>query len=398
MNARALYAGREAFEAEMEAIWMRTWLFAAHESEVARAGALVVRDVADASVIVTRDERGTLHGLANTCRHRGTRLRPEGAGEARELVCPYHGWRYGLDGRCVKARGAAGAEAGLALAPVAVRTMGGCVYLCIEGAEAPTFETLARNLGPYLEAQGMGHARIAHRERLEVRANWKLVVENFRECAHCATVHPRYSATYAHVAAYERGGVAEYERENEAWAGRMTAMGVLGGTREWEETFPAQPHYVRRRPIGGGRETLSRDGRPCAPLMGGLEAYDGGDTVAWLMPGQLVWGANDHVVVFAFTPRAPEHTNIEMTWLVDAHAREGVDYEVEDLIWLWSQTAKEDAQVLEQQHAGVCSRHYRAGPDTDLEASSAAGKRWIAAQTSEEVERTQRTPQRSSMT
>jgi len=100
---RESYFSPEWFEREQELIFSRQWLYAGHESEIREAGDFVTREVGDESVIVMRDESGEIHALFNVCRHRGARICPESSGSAKRLVCPYHRWTYGLDGRLLGA-------------------------------------------------------------------------------------------------------------------------------------------------------------------------------------------------------------------------------------------------------------------------------------------------------
>jgi Rieske 2Fe-2S family protein len=155
-------------------------------------------------VIVTRDAGGTLHALLNVCRHRGARVCPEESGTVRRnFRCSYHSWTYGLDGRLVAAPNLAGLadvdRGRYGLRAVALREWLGYVWLCLAD-EPPPFEDVtgqvAARLGS-LDAIGryrLDRLELGRRIRYDVAANWKLLVENFMECYHCASIHPELVA------------------------------------------------------------------------------------------------------------------------------------------------------------------------------------------------------------
>jgi Rieske 2Fe-2S family protein len=149
--------------------------------------------VAGDSVIIVRGEDGELHGPHNTCRHRGMPICPQPSGHARRWVCPYHQWSYGLDGRLL---GCSGEQADVdrdayGLHRAAVAEVGGLVFVWF-GPDPAAIDDCARDLAPALAAQGLDRARVAHVIDHEVRANWRLVWENNRECWHCHAGHPEY--------------------------------------------------------------------------------------------------------------------------------------------------------------------------------------------------------------
>jgi len=101
---QAFYTDSAIYRRDVERIFMRHWLCLGHESELAAAGDFRLFEIAGEEVIVTRGEDGRLNALANVCRHRGSRVCTEAAGNTRYFVCPYHAWSYGLDGSLRAAR------------------------------------------------------------------------------------------------------------------------------------------------------------------------------------------------------------------------------------------------------------------------------------------------------
>ncbi len=99
----ALYNSAEAFDFDMAAIFGRAWIMVGFEVELPRAGGWMAATVGTAPVLITRDRAGGLHAFHNSCRHRGARICPAGAGASARLVCPYHRWTYELSGELVSA-------------------------------------------------------------------------------------------------------------------------------------------------------------------------------------------------------------------------------------------------------------------------------------------------------
>src|SRR5262245_60091174 len=99
--SREVFISDDVYHRELERIFERGWIFLALEDEIAAPGDYVTRTLGDAPVIVLRDGQGTIHALLNSCRHRGSKLCRADSGNARRLVCPYHGWSYEQNGRLI---------------------------------------------------------------------------------------------------------------------------------------------------------------------------------------------------------------------------------------------------------------------------------------------------------
>ena len=125
--------------------------------------------------------------------------------------------------------------------------------------------------------------------------------------------------------------------------------------------------FYGRTPLRDGILTGSEDGQPLAPPLGTLDGYDGGSTDLMLGPTTFALIYADHAVVYSFLPREPQRTEMTLTWLVRADAREGADYDRERLTWLWHVTTADDKRIVELNQLGVNSRFYRPGPYTKIE-------------------------------
>ena len=197
---RRYYQSDEIFALEKERIFCAEWFCVGREEELPDTGDFVVKRVAGESVLVVRTKDGRLVAHYNVCRHRGSQLvlDCEKGNFAGSIRCPYHSWTYSLDGALRTApfleEQDGLAKGDLSLHPVGVDTWGGFLFLNLSpAAAARSGHTLAAQLGPIperLRRYPLGELRVARRITYEVRANWKVILENYNECYHCGPVHP----------------------------------------------------------------------------------------------------------------------------------------------------------------------------------------------------------------
>ena len=182
---------------EQERIFRRTWQYAAHTGELSEPGSFVTARAGVVPVVIVRGRDNELRAFVNVCRHRGYLL-CDGAGKRETIQCPYHAWTYDLDGSL---RTAPRSEMepgfdreGLGLVPILVDTWGPFVFVNPDTSGG----TLAEHLGdlPRIVAEGgVDVDGLVFHERTEGEydANWKVCVENYLECYHCAIAHPSFS-------------------------------------------------------------------------------------------------------------------------------------------------------------------------------------------------------------
>jgi choline monooxygenase len=192
------YADPELLEREKERIFAANWNYVGQVEQVAKAGDFLTCQVGEVPVVILRDEAGALRAYANVCRHRGSELVPEKSGNRHTLQCHYHAWTWGLDGilraapRCQELAGFNKAD--FPLAPLAVETFG--PFLFVNPGPAPrSFAATLGQLPALIRSAGADIDALQFRERREyaIKANWKVVVENFLECYHCPIAHPGFA-------------------------------------------------------------------------------------------------------------------------------------------------------------------------------------------------------------
>ena len=360
---REFYTDPAIFEADVERMLLKHWFCAGHESSIARGGDYLTVDLGAESVILTRTPAGEVRALLNVCRHRGSRLVGERCGHAASgrLTCPYHAWTYGLDGRLLAARQMPPSfrpdEVRLRTLPV--RIVEGLIFTTFAARPldfAAAEMALRRSAGVY----GWGRARVAHRELYSIAANWKLAVENYMECYHCQPAHPEFAMRHVYARPAEL-------REDLERAGRQRAeaLGVAvpsvdrygSAAAAGEESSAVMPSALFE-----GFSSATPDGKAGRRLMGAFRASDGNSTYFDIGPLSDFLAYPDHGVIYRFIPRAVNHTEMELIWLVDAGAVEGEDYDLEQLTWLWRTTSLEDKKIVEMNQAGVASRYFEPGP------------------------------------
>jgi phenylpropionate dioxygenase-like ring-hydroxylating dioxygenase large terminal subunit len=257
-----------------------------------------------------------------------------------------------------------------------VRLLAGMIFINFDPNPVP-FDPIEKDLAAPLAPYQLDRAKVAHRQNYPIRSNWKLAVENYCECYHCAPAHPEYTVGHGRAVPYAEQKVMMQEVKARTVAAGLTLdevskswldAGQLGTERGYE-----------RYPLMRGHKTGSRDGSPVAPLMGAITAYDGGTTDLHLGPMTFGLAYCDHVVLYRFTPRALHLTDCEITWLVNGSAVEGQDYDLAALKWLWDITTIADKTIIERNQQGVDSRFYRPGPLSPMEDFTRRFLEWYVA-------------------
>jgi Rieske 2Fe-2S family protein len=350
------YRDPDIFEFDLEAIHARSWIQAGMAIELPEPGATLSLLVGRTPVVIVRGRDGTLRGFHNSCRHRGAQICALGRSRRPRLVCPYHQWAYDLEGNLLHAprmgEGFDPAEHGLR--PVHVETVAGSVYVCIAD-EPPDFAPFRDSLEPLLSPHALENAKLAHESTLLERANWKLVMENARECYHCAARHPELCLAFPvkgrRGADYAEPAKAERFRERMGRAG--LPVGPANGPWWQAERFP----------LNDGAVSLSMDGRPAvAKRMVAAEDGDVGSMRWALEPSSFAHAVGDSVFVFSAMPTAPEETLVTSKWYVHKEAVEGEDYDLDGLTGLWTQTNLQDRDLVENNQRGVNGLGYQPGP------------------------------------
>lgn len=355
------YTSEAIYRRDVEKAILSHWHCVGHESQIKNRGEYFLFEIDQESVIVIRGQDNVVRGLINVCRHRGSRICREPVGKARGgvLVCPYHAWVYNTDGSLKNARMMEPGfdVSGHGLKQAALEVCEGLIFVSL--AEKPLGMSSAKSMlrataGPH----GWATSKVIHHECYTIYANWKLALENQVECYHCAPSHPEFFRVHSQ-------GRASLDDLRIAMLARTKAQGIeIPICDRW--ALNAEPgeeaDYCNRYGLWDKAVTASDDGKPVAPLMGDFTDYDAGFTIFYVGPFNHFLGYGDYGAIFRYSPRSVDATDLHVTWLVRGDAREGDDYDVERVTWLWRVTAAADKRIVEENQIGVSSRFYVPGP------------------------------------
>ncbi|GAA2343202.1 aromatic ring-hydroxylating dioxygenase subunit alpha [Streptomyces kunmingensis] len=332
------YTDPDLFRTEQERVFERMWFCAVRSSDLEKPGAFRTVQVGRESVLVTRSRTGALNAFLNVCRHRGARLCTEEQGQVRRtLRCPYHAWTYDLDGALIAAPDLARMpdfdRSAYGLVRVALREWLGYAWVCLAD-EPPSFEESVRaaaveRLGDSAAIDHYGTEGLALGKRItyDVRANWKLIVENFMECYHCATIHPELTDVLPEFA---EGYAAQY------YVGHGVEFGdeVQGFTVDGSAGFGTLPLVPPER-----------DRRYYAVTV---------------KPTVFVNLVPDHVILHRMFPLAEDRTVVECDWLYAPEVvASGAD--VSRSVELFHRVNVQDFEACERTQPAMASRAYRDG-------------------------------------
>lgn len=203
------YTSDAVFDYEKQQIFAKSWLCFCHGSELAENNAYVTRRIAGENLLAVRGRDGVLRAFYNVCPHRGHELLQD-SGIAKNVVsCPYHAWTFKLDGELAVARNCEHVahfdKADYRLTPVQVAEYCGFVFINMD-MQAEPVETALAGLAEHLHSvcPNVASLQVASRTITDTPANWKVIVDNYMECYHCAPAHPGFSssvdsASYTHT-------------------------------------------------------------------------------------------------------------------------------------------------------------------------------------------------------
>jgi glycine betaine catabolism A len=353
---QALYTEQSAFDFDIAAVYGESWLMVGLDCELPKSGSYMSMMVGKSPVIITRDKSGAVRAFHNSCRHRGSMICPVGNGTAPKLVCPYHRWTYDLDGSLFAANRMPDdfVKADHGLKPVALKNVGGALFICLSDAP-PAFDEFGEKLSAYAAPHNFKDAKLAAEAVLVENANWKLVMENARECYHCSTSHLSLAKTFPvdmsrHFDSGEDARIKKFEAD-------MDAVGL--------PHKPMEGHWwqIARFALNKGCVSISNDGQHLSKkLMCDANGGDIGSMRFALDPHCFVHCTADGVFLFSAMPVGPNETHVYSKWYVHKDAVEGVDYDVATLTDLWTKTNLEDKQLAENNQVGVNSLGYTPGP------------------------------------
>jgi Rieske 2Fe-2S family protein len=359
--ARPFYVDPAFFRLDLELIWYREWLFVGHDCELPKPGSFLTVQIGDYPIVLLRDRDGRVRAFHNSCRHRGSRVCTAEKGMAARLVCPYHQWTYDLDGRLLFARQMAEGfdKDGFGLKPVPCESVAGYIFVSL-AAEPADFAPFRHLMEAYFGPHRLGEAKVAYESTIVEKGNWKLVWENNRECYHCAGNHPELCRSYPEAPTVTGVDGAEGDPDMQAHWARCEAAGLPSRFR----IDPAGQYRVTRAPLLGDAVSYTMTGGRAvtADLSDAVPADRIGTLMLYHYPTTWNHVLGDHAVTFRVLPVSATETAVTTKWLVHRDAVEGVDYDLAELIHVWTATNDQDRRIVEENARGIRSPAYEPGP------------------------------------
>jgi glycine betaine catabolism A len=334
------YRDRRVFEVEVDRVFAKTWFCVGRSEPVDEPGTYLAFEVIDQPVVALRARDGVLRAFHNVCRHRGTLLFEPGRGSLQGAIkCPYHAWTYHQDGRLAGTPHVRPDEinrADFGLLPIHADVWEGCLFVNVSGDAPPLLTWLdGQPDGPRaFEKWGLADLRVAHTVVHEVRANWKVLFENYEECLHCPQVHPELVNL---VPIYRTGSVDEGREDY----GVSLAPGATAFTTSGTSRLPPLP-------------ALSADEASC---------YFG----AYIFPNATLDVAGNFAALKTVIPRAANRSTMVTEYLFPAETMGAPDFDPSDVIDFNELTLGQDINICERVQRGVASRAFMHGiyPEKD---------------------------------
>jgi Rieske 2Fe-2S family protein len=350
------------YERELQALWYRNWIYLCRAGTLAEKRSFRTFAIGSQSILVLRDELGTLRAFHNTCRHRGSALCAEKEGQFRgkHITCPYHGWTYDLQGRLaiVPALGMADDfdRRNFPLYDVAVMEWGGFVFVNLSGART-TLEDALRPNSQRLANWPLATLEIGHVFRKTVACNWKVFWENFSECYHCPGIHPELSSL---VPIYGRSIMNQYDDPD--WTAHRD-----------------DPDPKFRGGLRDGAVTWSLDGQTRGAIFPGLteEERRAGSRFVTAWPTMYVVGHVDYVRIVSMRPLGPEETELTAEWLFPPETLANPEFDLENAVGLGRRVVEQDGAACEMNQKGLRSLAHRQGVLMPQEYAVRAFQDWV---------------------
>ena len=370
------YKDTSIFDLEKHNIFYNSWIFIGHESQIPNKGDFFVYKLLDEEIIVLRNKENKVKAFFNVCRHRGSRVCLEEKGNTSRFSCPYHSWTYNLDGKLLAAKSLREGidKSKLGLHPCNIESASG--MLLINLSDNPqSLKNLQSDLKEPFEMFGFKDLKVAAHKNYPIASNWKLAVENYQECYHCAPAHPEYSLSHSLKIEDEPG----FDEAQEKMMNNLESCGLkdIEVNKDFSNKDPDQEQYAYSRyALFDGYMTGSKDGKPLAPLLGNIKEFNQGCSDFNIGPVSYFLAYCDHIVGYIFTPTSQDQCQCDIYWLVNKDAKENKDYDKERLMWLWDVTTYADETIIVNNQKGVNSIKYQSGPYTDKEQSTRRFIKW----------------------
>ncbi len=326
------YTSQDFFSLERDRVFGTSWVFVGIADELQPVGQVLVRDLGGRSILITKNAGGELRGFANSCRHRGTQLLEADCTVGSTIRCPYHRWGYDRDGVLVATPQFADAgidrfdPADYGLHAVRVEQWG-CLLFANLDPEAPSVHDWFGDLGERLAGYRLDAWFSHHTQTIDIRANWKLITENFQEYYHLRWVHPE---------------LAKVSRVEDHY--RYQGPGMYCGQTTTPISSDERGDWTAMQPAEGLDESDMASGRFLA-----------------LFPNVMLSILPNHAFVIRLEALAPGLTREHCTWLLPPGSGDVLDEDFALTRDFWIDVNNEDVDIVQRGQIGLDSGGYTPG-------------------------------------
>ena len=342
----AAYYDPDRLQLELARIWYRNWVYVGRSSELPAPRSFRTFAVGDQRLILVRDEEGVVRAFHNTCRHRGAAMCTESHGELRSgnLVCPYHAWADNLKGELLRTTSRRNPEgfdvADHGLYTVHVRDWQGFLFVSL-AANPPDFAAQFDTPLDRLDAWHLADCVTGHVSHKTIQANWKIFWENYNECLHCPSVHPKLSQL---VPIFGRGLLEE--RDDPQWSAHQ------------DSDDPKYKGGLRR-----DAASWSMDGRATAVPFPDVSVADRKLGAIYMtgLPSMFIVGHVDYVRVVSLVPLTPETTAMRIEYLFRPETLTRPGFDLKNLVDFTDTVMTEDADICAVNQRGLHALPHQRG-------------------------------------
>ena len=327
------YSNAKIFKEELKNIFYENWLCVGRANDLKKEGNYISFEIGNENVIIVRNKKNQLNGFYNVCRHRGTRICNDKKGSfSKTIQCKYHGWTYNLNGNLVGAPNMENVDgfkkSDYPLHNISIKEWNSFIFICLSD-NPENFENFYKPLKNKFNEWQLSTLKTIKQIDYTIKANWKLVMQNYNECYHCPTIHPELAKIHHFTSG-----------ENDLYEGPF-----LGGfmTLNDDKKSITESGDLISKPIPGvNKENLNR-----------VYYYS-------LFPNMLISLHPDYVMYHIVVPLSPSKCKVTCSWLFFQESDDKNNYS--DAIEFWDKTNKQDWEISELSQLGIQSKKYTPGP------------------------------------
>lgn len=318
---RDFYNDEQVYRAELEKIWYQSWIFAGHTCELNTPQDDIALTIGEYAITIRQDGKNYIAEHDN---------RDANAPAKRTVHCDE------VEG-----------------------------YLFVSLADTPDdFDGCREMCADYMSPHHIKDLKVAHASDIVEYGNWKLVLENNRECYHCAPNHPELVITFPEDPKLSGGVEDELPEEITKHWETCEARGLPSEFKLSEDGA----YRVSRIPLFDNHDSYTMDGKDAVNkrIVGEFSDLNVGALLFYYYPNTWNHFLGDQVLSFRVLPIAPQASLVTSKWLVHKDAVEGVDYDLNNLTEVWEHTNAQDKHLVEENQQGINSPRYEPGPYSKL--------------------------------